>query len=213
MQGNPIIRRPLKYSYYNATLGLVILNIAFFLLWFLAPDFNQYLILFPSLILRQGTIWQLVTYMFVHSPQSMFHIIFNMLALFIFGITLEKKWGSTEFLLFYFITGIFTGLFLFLIYILGLGNYPTLGASGAIYGLLLAFATFFPDTVIYVMFIPMKSYIAVLIMAGLSIIFQIFDIFSGISHLGHLAGIGFGFLYCLIRFGINPVKVFLNQRR
>ena len=110
--------------------------------------------------------------MFVHG--SFFHIFFNMLGLFIFGTQLEKRMGSSEFLLLYLFTGLGTGLFALL---LGMN---VVGASGAIYALLLAFAVYFPDARIIIWFVPMRAPIAVLVFTGLSLVFHFTGFMGGI---------------------------------
>ena len=120
---------------------------------------------------------------------------------------LERHMGSTEFLALYLFTGIGTGLFSLL-----LGT-AVVGASGAIYGLLLAFATYFPHARIYIMgILPIRAPIAVLVFAGLSIFFQFSGLIGGVAHLAHLAGIVLAFLYFVVRLGINPIRVFMERR-
>jgi membrane associated rhomboid family serine protease len=207
-----IIRKPFRYRFYNATLVLIGLNVLVYIIglfWFPfrgvpIPGTELYLGLRPQLVLEAGYVWQVLTYMFVHG--SIFHIFFNMLCLFIFGTQLEKRMGSSEFLLLYFFTGIGTGLFSLL---LGMN---VVGASGAIYALLLAFAVYFPDARIVIWFIPMRAPIAVAVFTVLSLVFHFTGLLGGISHLGHLAGIVLSYLYFLVRIGINPIRHFLDRR-
>ena len=101
-----------------------------------------------------GKLWQLVTYMFLHGGLG--HIFFNMLALWMFGSILERTWGSREFLKYYLITGLGGGL-CYALFNMG-SPVPTVGASGAIYGLLTAYAVLFPENIIYVWFIiPLRA--------------------------------------------------------
>ncbi len=210
-----IIRKPFRYRFYNATLVLIGLNVLVFvigLFWKIyipslgafIPGTDLYFGLRPQLVLQAGYVWQVLTYMFVHG--SFFHIFFNMLGLFIFGTQLEKRMGSSEFLLLYLFTGLGTGLFALL---LGMN---VVGASGAIYALLLAFAVYFPDARIIIWFVPMRAPIAVLVFTGLSLVFHFTGFMGGISHLGHLAGIVLSYLYFLVRIGINPIRHFLDRR-
>ena len=103
----------------------------------------------PTLVLHQFWVWQLATYMFLHG--GLFHILFNMLALWMFGTELERIWGTRYFLKFYFVTGIGAGALTVLFSLLPFGfaqqvqHSVIIGASGAIYGLLLAYAMYFPD--------------------------------------------------------------------
>ena len=89
---------------------------------------------------------------------------------------------------------------------------PVLGASGAIYGLLLAYATLFPDSRLYIFgFFPLRAPVAVLLFAGLALFSQLTNARSGVAHLTHLAGFVFGYFYFLARMGINPIKVFFRR--
>jgi membrane associated rhomboid family serine protease len=208
-----ILRRPLRYSFYNATVILIVVNVLFFL--FRSVDRSgmlRYLYLFPDYVLQAGAWWQVVTYMFVHS--GWWHLFFNMLALFMFGIQLERHMGSTEFLLYYFASGIGAGIVTVLFNsATGQGMIPVVGASGAIYGLLLAFAAFFPDARIFVFgILPIRAPIAVAGYAGIEIVSQLVNPRSGVAHLTHLSGFAFGYLYLLVRYGINPIAVFFRRR-
>jgi membrane associated rhomboid family serine protease len=203
-----IIRRPLAYRYYNAALALIAVNLFIFLITAIVPKAKVYLSLIPGLVIQEHAYWQFLTYMFTHADIS--HILFNMLGLFFFGVQVERRMGSSEFLLFYLICGIGAGLFSFLIYWLS-GSYLVilLGASGALYAVLLAFAVFYPYANIYVMgLIPVRAPLLVLIYTAIELFSQFFSLRSGIAHLTHLAGFGFAFLYFLIRLGINPITVF-----
>lgn len=138
-----------------------------------------------------GKIWQVFTYMFLHA--NFMHILFNMLALWMFGSVLERYWGSREFIKYYLITGLGGGL----CYALFNMNspIPTVGASGAIYGLLAAYAVLFPDSVIYVWFvIPLKAKWFALIFGAIEF-FASFGQGGGVAHLAHLGGMVIGFVY------------------
>ena len=103
----------------------------------------------PNLSILHGMIWQFVTYMFIHLGP--FHFLTNMIVLWFFGPRLEHRWGSQEFLKFYFIVGIGAGIFHALISLtIGKGYYQIFGASGAIYGVLLAYALYWPDDIVLV---------------------------------------------------------------
>jgi membrane associated rhomboid family serine protease len=208
-----ILRRPLRYRYYNATIILIVINILVFL--FGSVDRGGklvYLYLIPDYVLQAGAWWQVVTYMFVHASWG--HIFFNMLALFLFGIQLERHMGSTEFLFYYFACGIGAGLVTVVFNsATGQGMIPVVGASGAIYGLLLAFAAFFPDARIFVFgILPIRAPIAVAGYAGIEIVSQLINPRSGVAHLAHLSGLAFGYLYLVVRYGINPIAVFFRRR-
>ncbi len=207
-----MLRRPLPYRYFNATIYLIAVNVVCFLLTeYLVYGAFGALALIPDSVVHSNDWWQVATYMFVHASWT--HILFNMLALFMFGIQLERHMGSLEFLLYYFICGIGVGLLTLLInYNTGLQGVPVVGASGAIFGLLLAFATFFPDSRIFIFgILPMRAPIAVLIFAGIELFFQFTGLNSGVAHLSHLFGLLLGYLYILVRYGINPIRVFFKR--
>lgn len=207
------LRRPIRYRYYNATIILVVMCVLVFLVGLIdRRGIIIYLALIPDYVLQAGAWWQVVTYLFVHSGWS--HIFFNMLALFLFGIQLERRMGSTEFLLFYFFTGIGAVVSTVLINAAtGQGMVPVVGASGAIFGLLLAYASFFPDARIYVFgILPIRAPLLVVVYAAIEIFSTFTGFQSGVAHLAHLAGLAFGYLYLVVRFGMNPVSIFLRNR-
>jgi membrane associated rhomboid family serine protease len=144
--------------------------------------------------------------MFVHGGIS--HILFNMFALFIFGTQVERYMGSSEFLLFYFVTGTLAGVFSFFAYLLTGSYYVWLmGASGAVFAVELAYAVLFPNSIIYIWgILPIRAPIMVLGFTALELFSSIFRTNSGVAHLTHLAGFGFAWLYFVVRFGINPWK-------
>ncbi|GAB4330536.1 MAG: rhomboid family intramembrane serine protease [Calditrichia bacterium] len=154
--------------------------------------FNSFFGLVPDLGLSHLFIWQFVTYMFLHG--SFGHIFFNMFALWMFGSELERTWGTREFLKFYFLTGISAGLFSALT---SWGSViPTIGASGAIYGILAAFALFFPDRYVYLYFLfPIKMKYLALILGLLEFFSAYGQSHSGIAHTAHLGGMVVGFFY------------------
>lgn len=141
-------------------------------------------------------IWQLGTYMFLHG--GIWHIGFNMLALWMFGSLLERIWGLRRFLYYYLFCGIGAGLTVALTAYVWGGPYDqyvvTIGASGAVLGLLTAFGVMFPNHIIYMYFMPMKAKYAVWIFGGFSLLSGISGSFAGISHWGHLGGILFGLI-------------------
>nr|MBS0038293.1 rhomboid family intramembrane serine protease [Saprospiraceae bacterium] len=147
--------------------------------------------------------YQIVTHMFMHS--GIVHIFFNMFVLFMFGPPLEALWGPKRFLFFYFFAG-FGALLLHLIvkylemHYLGASgfeiNVPMLGASGAIFGLLIGFGMMFPETRLMLLFppIPIKAKYFVLIIAALELFLGVSRMSTGIAHFAHLGGALFGFL-------------------
>jgi membrane associated rhomboid family serine protease len=212
MSSEPVLRRPLRYQYYNATVILIIVNVVMFLLMYLFPQILRYLALIPVLVVENRAWWQVVTYMFLHG--GTWHLLFNMLALYMFGVPLERNLGSTEFLLFYFVTGVGAGLCTLAVnWYTGMANIPVVGASGAIFGLLLAFAVYFPDTrILFMFFLPMRAPVAVLVFAGIELFSMFTNTRSGVAHLTHLAGLALGYLYLLVRLGKNPARIFFPRR-
>jgi len=143
----------------------------------------------PSSILHDFTLWQLVTYLFVH--EAFYHFLFNMLGLWWFGSDVERTVGSKRFLQYYLFTGIGAGIISVLM------NMPTIGASGSIYGLLLAYGLLFPDRVLYLYFvIPIKAKYCVMLF-GLIELLALMGTSSTINHFAHLGGIFFGLLWFL----------------
>ena len=209
-----ILRRQVRYRYFNATIILIVVNVIVFLLGFLGLQrmIQVYFGLTPLLVVQANAWWQVVTYMFVH--QGWGHIFFNMLALFLFGIQLEQRMGSTDFLLYYFVCGVGAGIATLLINLAtGQGAVDVMGASGAIFALLLAFAAFFPDARIFIFgILPIRAPIAVLAYAGIEIFLQFTNFQSGVAHLTHLAGLGFGWLFLEVRYGMNPITIFFHRR-
>ncbi len=148
--------------------------------------------LVPYQVLHKAAFWQLVTYMFLHG--GFWHVAFNMFALWMFGSQLERVWGRKEFLKYYFITGIGAGL-INVAFSAG-SNIPTIGASGAIFGLLLAYGVLFPNNVILLyFFIPMKAKYFVILFAVLEFMMARSYAADGIAHFAHLGGMAVGFLY------------------
>lgn len=133
--------------------------------------------------------WQLVSYMFMHGNFS--HIIFNLIALWMFGLPLEQRWGTSRFLMYYFITGVGAGLLQLLV-----SDSIVIGASGAVYGILLAFGMTYPDKYIIMLFppIPMKAKYFVMIFGVIELVSGLGGLNSGIAHFAHLGGMVFGFL-------------------
>ena len=165
---------------------------------------TNYFSMCPHYVIEKGFVWTFVTYMFVHGDFT--HLLFNMIGLLIFGIQVERQMGSREFLLFYFVTGILAGIFSFIIYYLtGQEIIFLVGASGAIYAVQLAYAVFFPNSVLYIWgILPIRAPIMVLGFTAISLFSIIFSRNNGVAHLTHLAGFGFAWIYFHVRFGINP---------
>lgn len=207
MKSNALIRRPFRYGYVNASIWLIAINVLVFALEYIFPTVMGYLAMTPVLVLG-GAYWQPFSYMFAHG--SFTHLLVNMLGLLFFGTAVEKELGSKEFLLYYLLTGTLAGLFSFAFYLFSGGAYiPMLGASGAIFAVLLAFATLQPNAEILIWgIIPVRAPVMVLGYTVIEILSQAFGAQSSVAHLTHLAGFGFGWLYFLARFGVNPWRRF-----
>ena len=138
---------------------------------------------------------QIITYMFMHA--SFMHIFFNMFALWMFGRVMERYWGSQKFLIYYFVCGIGAGLTQEIGQAMGfiIPNACTLGASGAVFGILLAFGLTFPDERIFIIPIPIpiKAKYFVFFYAFVEIL-EFLTVKDGVAHLAHLGGMLFGFL-------------------
>jgi len=204
------IRRPFKYVNFNSVLYLIVVNFIVYAVTYFTPQLKYYLSLNVGSVIYRKMFWQFFTYMFVHGGFT--HILFNMLGLMVFGVSLEKAIGSKEFLLFYFVCGFASGLFSFIVYYLT-GSYRIflMGASGAIYAVLFAYAVCFPRSRLYIWgILPVQAPILVLVYAIIEIAGQFFS-FSNIAHLTHLFGFAAAWCYFLIRMGINPIKVWRNN--
>ena len=143
--------------------------------------------------------WQFVTHMFMHGNFA--HIFFNMWSLFVFGPLLERLWGSKKFLIFYFVCGLGAALCHELVLMTQpLSNIPTVGASGAIYGLLLGFGMLYPNYVLTLVFPPvsLKAKWFVIIFAAIELVTGVLGTRDGVAHFAHLGGMLFGLILILI---------------
>jgi membrane associated rhomboid family serine protease len=183
---------------------LLITNIALFVIYFFATVsgygslFDPF-VLVPYDVLFRLNVWQVVTYMFLHDPRGFGHILFNMLTLWMFGNDLESDWGTRFFLKYYFLCGIGAGLCVIVANALfGTLATSTIGASGAIYGLLLAFGMLYPDRQVMFSFLfPIKAKYFVMILGAIAFMSSVGASGSGVSHVAHLGGMLFG--YVLLR--------------
>jgi membrane associated rhomboid family serine protease len=150
----------------------------------------------PYLSIGHGMIWQFVTYMFIHLGP--FHFLVNMIVLWFFGPRLEYRWGSHGFLKFYFIVGIGAGVFHALVSLaIGQAHYQIFGASGALYGVLLAYALYWPDDVVLVWGVfPVKVKVLVAVFFLMTFLGSFSPMaYGNISHLTHLGGLVVAFFY------------------
>ena len=194
---------------------IIVINVLVMIMTYLNEDFmyEHFALFYPTSQFFRW--WQPVTHMFMHG--GFWHLFFNMYTLFIFGSVLERVWGTRKFLIFYFVTGlgaaaVHTGVeWLQMQHWMTLaaeGNMsamnsihalkmtPTVGASGAIYGLLMGYAMLYPDSVMTLIFPPisMKAKWFVLIFAAIELLTGVTGTGGGIAHFAHLGGLIFGFL-------------------
>lgn len=176
---------------------LLITNVALFLLNIVVGDvMTLRLGLSPKAVFEDFSLWQPVTYMFLHSTGGIGHVLFNMLALWMFGTDLERTWGTRFFTKYYFVTGIgaaATSLALSQ-FVDAIYYSVTVGASGAIYGLLMAYALYFPHRTIYYIIFPIPARVFVLI-AGAIAFLSSMSAGGGVAHSAHLGGLVVGYLY------------------
>jgi membrane associated rhomboid family serine protease len=184
----------------TAIKALIGANVLIFFAQLFVRGLTDRLGLVPFLVVRKLWIWQLGTYMFLHG--GLFHILFNMLALWMFGTELERIWGTRSFLKFYFVTGVGAGILTVVFSLLPfsasqqLYQSNVIGASGAIYGLLLAYALYFPDRPIYMYFVfPIPARIFVIIIGAIAFYASISGAGGGIANATHLGGILVAYLY------------------
>jgi membrane associated rhomboid family serine protease len=182
----------------TALKALIGANVAIFLIQTFVPYVQLSLALVPAAVIEGLQVWRLAGYMFLHG--GIFHLLFNMLVLWIMGAELERMWGSRYFLKFYFVTGIGAGALTVLFSLLPFGfasqlyNAFIIGASGAIFGLLLAYAMYFPERPIYMYFlfpIPAKYFVAIL---GAIELYSSLAVMSGVASATHLGGLVVGYL-------------------
>ena len=158
----------------------------------------------PGEVIFHGRVWQLVTYLFLHS--GILHILFNLLYLAMFGADLERSWGSRRFYTYFFLCGIGAGVIDLGVRVLlvstklaspGLLGVPTIGASGAIYGVLLACAIIMPQRQVWMFPLPVaiSMRLFVIVMGGLEFFLTIGDTGDGVSHICHLGGMLVGYIY------------------
>lgn len=211
------------------TKNIIIINVLFWVASLVLPKMGIDLVQILGLHIpgaKDFHIWQFVSYMFMHDTHSFTHVLFNMFAVYMFGRVLENVWGPKRFLIFYFVTGIGAGLIQELTWIYSLRDvifssqdminlngtrlmakadflnlFVTIGASGAVFGILLAFGMLFPNVPLYLMFIPVPIKAKYFVIGyGLIELFLGVADFGGdtVAHFAHLGGMLFG--YFMIRY-------------
>jgi membrane associated rhomboid family serine protease len=175
------------------TQALLLINVAAFCIdLFLGRWFTQLLALWP---LGGGFLpWQVVSYSFLHG--DVMHLFFNMLGLWMFGAELERLWGPKRYLQFYFASVLTAAAAQLAVAAISGAVYPTVGASGGLFGLLLGFGMMFPNRTIVPLFppIPMKAKVFVAVFGGLELLFGVSGAMPGVAHFAHLGGMLGGFL-------------------
>ncbi|MGH7825782.1 MAG: rhomboid family intramembrane serine protease [Candidatus Binatia bacterium] len=190
---------------------LLIINTAVFIVQtFVDSRLVMLLGLVPRLVWQELYVWQLFTYQFLHG--GLFHLLFNMLALWMFGCQLERRWGSDFFLKYYFVS-VLGGAILNTL-LIPHQMAPSIGASAGVYGILLAYGLIYPEQIVYFYFLfPIKMKHFVWIIGAIALYSSIASGQSGIAHLAHLGGMVFGYLYLR---GGNPsdsIKQYFDRRR
>lgn len=180
---------------------LLISNTALWLVYFFASLYGHGGLFRPFELVPHDVagnlfVWQLVTYMFLHSVVGFGHILFNMLTLWMFGKDLESVWGTRRFLKFYFVCGIGAGICVVIAnFLFGNPYTRTIGASGAIFGLLMAFGMTYPNTTVLFSFLfPIKAKYFVMIIGAIAFLSS-FGANNGVSNVAHLGGMLFGYAY------------------
>lgn len=207
----PVARMPYRSSGVSYAFGpggmtpavkaILYANIGVFLAVFVVRELTLYLGLTPARVIGSGWLWQPFTYMFVHADPL--HILFNMLAVWMFGVELERAWGTREFSKYYLVTGLGAAAATMLVSVLPFGfarpayYAVTIGASGAVYGLLLAYAMRYPDRplMFFPIPIPVPAKYFVLILGAMALLMSLSAASSGVAHLAHLGGLVVGYVY------------------
>jgi membrane associated rhomboid family serine protease len=178
----------------------ILIYFAFLILTPLGIDITTLFGIVPSLVLEKYYAWQFITYMFIHG--NLFHLLFNMLMLWMLGTELYIVWGNRFFIKYYFLCGIGASVSVVFLSFLNPSSsmIPTIGSSGAIFGLLLAYGLIFKNRVLYVLgIIPVKASKLVVIMGAIELVSLFSQENSSISHLAHLGGLVTGFAYLRIK--------------
>ncbi len=186
-----------------AVRAIVYANVVVFVVTLLAPTLIVDTFgLSPVLVVRNLEVWRLATYLFVHSPTHISHILFNMLAVWMFGVDLERRWGTREFVKYYFITGVGAGLSMIAVSMLPFdATRPTfyavtIGASGAVYGLLMAWGLLFPHReILFMLIFPLRARTFVLIMGAIAFFSAVGSSGGPVANVAHLGGLLVGYVY------------------
>ena len=180
-----------------AVKAIILANVGFFVVSLLYRPIIGWLGLVPEAVVEHGWLWQPATYLFLHADAM--HILFNMLGIWMFGTELERRWGTKLFAKYYAITGVGAGLtviaasFLPVDALRATYGAVTIGASGALYGLLMAFAIYYPDRpILMFLLFPIPAKYFVMILGALAFLITPG---SQVSNSAHLGGLLFGYIY------------------
>ena len=200
----------------RAVKWIILINVVVFLVevitvnWLDQKGMIEHLAVVPVRTFYQLELWQPFTYLWLHSPRDPMHLVLNMLFLWMFGSPLEQAWGSRNLWTFYLVSGVGAGLAVAVVGIFFEPDVPTLGASGAIYGLVAAFGLRFPETRIFLLGIfPIKGKHFVLIPIGYAIL-DFLTRATGTSHVAHLGGLVIGAL--LVKGWWRPSRLVTSVR-
>jgi len=190
--------KPQRRTQPQIAIGIIVVCVAVFL----ANNVSAQLALWP-LYSNYFQPWQLISYGFLHG--SFNHLFFNMFALWMFGFPIEKMWGSKKFATYYFICILGAGMVQLLVQYISGEIYPTIGASGAVFGLLLAYGVTWPNAKLFLVFfpVPIKAKWFVLIYGAAELIFGVTGAMPQVAHYAHLGGLFFG-AGLLWRWGWRP---------
>jgi len=213
----------MAYRYYHQPLfsiqwgraikWLIITNVSVYIVqMFAGRNFLYTFGLVPYQVVRNLWLWQIFTHIFLHG--GLFHLLINLFVLWMFGKPIERTWGTISFLKYYFTCGLWAGIF---ILVTSLNSrIPAVGASGAIYGILVAFAMLYPDSIIYLYFLfPIKAKHFAILIGAIAFLGGISAGRSNIAHFGHLGGLLVGYVYLKFpvwKYRLRPEKIFAFLR-
>jgi membrane associated rhomboid family serine protease len=192
--------RPLREGFLASGFKWIIAaNVVVFVCQIIVPEVTDFLDLAPVAV-RHGQVWRLVTYAFCHSPHDLLHILFNMLFLVWFGATLERMYGTREFILFYLAGALVSGLANLGLSLLLRDSTPAIGASGAVMAVLMLYAIHFPRDEMYLLLFRLQIRYVVLLYVAFDL-WPVLQAVGGqgrtdnVAHMAHLGGLAFGYLY------------------
>ena len=186
------------FSLPPVTQALILINVLAFLLDSASGDLlTELMALWP--IGANFMPWQIITYAFLHG--NLTHLLFNMFGVYMFGSDVERVWGGRRYLSFYLVCALSAAALQLIVAGLASATYPTVGASGAVFGLLLAFARLFPNRIVIPLFppIPMRAPVFVAVYGALELVLGVTGTQASVAHFAHLGGLAGAYLF--MRFG------------